>query len=65
MNNKQAIIKSWRKIYAKTKSPFVAMSIFIATEGELYPDDLKSWGLTPNREKHDELEFTKIKNMIY
>ena len=41
------------------------MCIYIATDGELYPDDLKTWGLTVNREKYDELEFINVPNMIY
>ena len=62
-NNAKAIIKYWKEKYKSTKNPYFAMCVFQVT-GE-YPDDLKSWGITVNFEKHDELEFINVPNMIY
>ncbi len=62
--NAREIIKNWIEKYNKTKNAYFARCVLDATSGELYPDDLKNFGLDVERNwKSKELEF--INNPIY
>lgn len=64
--NARAIIKHWIDKYKSTKNPYFARCIFEATNGEVYPDDLKSFGYDVDRNWHSkELDFINEPNMIY